>query len=87
MAYFSPKRELNKLTNAHNNLTYAIGRLERLIAPSLKDFPEDGFSIFYQYSDGFVLEVMSENAPLMPCLKIIQEYGYLTYQEYKDLCI
>lgn len=55
----------------------------------LVSFIQFPFFIMYQYSDGFVIvhEDECHNAPLRLCLKIINETGSLTFEDYIKICI
>lgn len=59
----------------------ALQEMERYLSDKC-DF--DDYSIFYQSSDGFVLEWNANNAPLSNCLLIIKEKGILTLEDYMD---
>lgn len=41
-------------------------------------------SVFYQPSDGFVIEINAHNAPLEKIILHIMQYGHITYEEYKN---
>ena len=73
-----------KLCEKHDQYQSAIGSMEY----ALVDFVEmNDFSIFYQPSDGFVLEYEANNASLIACITIIKEKGFLSIDDYMRLTI
>ena len=59
-------------------------RLEK----ELKEYLEfENFNVFYQPSDGWVLEYDTNNAPLNSCLDTIWKKGKLSLEDYLDYCI
>jgi len=77
------KEEIKKLDAALLKYESAISVLKQKI----KGVVEFEFSIFYQSSDGFVLEYNTHNAPLDDCLGIIKAKGKLTFDDYDNLTI
>lgn len=76
---------VNKLVKAKEKYDLEILNIENQIRNKV-DFV---FSILYQESDGFVVlsEETSENARLTICLRVINEKGKLSYEDYKKLTI
>jgi len=66
--------ELKKLNKVQNNYEKAIKRMEGKV----KRYIKFEFSICYQNSDGFVIVMDSNNAPLYDCLRIIIRKEALT---------
>lgn len=75
-----PKVVINKLNSALGKYNSAIGSIEADLCGKI-DFE---FAIIYQPSDGFVLldTANANNAPLSTCLKIIEEKGHLSHEDY-----
>lgn len=72
-------RLLKKLLIAQSKYEGAIGNVES----SISDKVEFDFSIFWQPSDGFVMLAFDRyNAPLDNLLRIIQQKGRLTEEDY-----
>lgn len=72
------------------SLNIAQRNYERVIEMQrvrLSRFVEFEFSIFYQMSDGWVMESNAHNAPLGSCIDIIREKGYLNYEDYLKVSI
>lgn len=53
----------------------------------LRDKVEFEFNIFYQPSDGPIIEHDKKVAPLGECVKVIKEKGKLTLEDYLRICI
>lgn len=80
------KKALKNLRLAHGKYESAIKKMEGAIF-GLVQFE---FSIFHQQSDGFVILRdfdMGQNAPLDKCIKVIEEKGILTIDDYENLTI
>lgn len=66
------------------NLESSIGKLES----ELQKYVTFDFSIFYQYSDGFVIvDDDANNAALGACLGWIETHGTLTHASYLKLTL
>jgi len=78
------KQLLSKLEKSYNTYLCNISNIES----ELQRYCQfDDFTIFYQQSDGFVLEYKANNAPLFLCIDIIKKKGILSEDDYFDLCI
>jgi hypothetical protein len=78
------KNYLKQLNSANGKLSAVIQKIERELSDKIEF---EDYSIFYQPSDGFVLEYESHNAPLSLCLDVIKEKGILSFEDYRYLCI
>jgi hypothetical protein len=77
-------RLIKKLKTAQIKYEESIGFVEKEIA----DKVEFDFSIIWQPSDGFVMcDDDMGNASINDCIKLINEKGFLTYEDYKSHCI
>lgn len=77
--YLIMNRLLKKLLIAQSKYEGVIGNVEY----SISDKVEFDFSIFWQPSDGFVMLAFDRyNAPLDKLLRIIQQKGRLTEEDY-----
>ena len=75
-------KDFKKLREAYSRLESSIGSLEAKLSGKIE---ANDFSIHYQSSDGFVLEIDGMNAPLSSCLRIVKDKGYLSMDEYEQL--
>lgn len=79
------KKIINKLNKAESVYNGVINSVEVSLADKI-DFE---FSIIYQSSDGFVIlcEETNHNAPIKPCLEIIEKKGRLSFEDYMEYSI
>ena len=75
------KNYIKSLYDAHDKLEGIIKKTVLELKPKIEF---DDFSIFYQSSDGFVIEYESMNAPLSRCIDIIKSKGFLSYEDYLE---
>jgi hypothetical protein len=78
------KERLNSLEEAHERESICANRLIKELEKSIDFKP---INIFYQPSDGYVIEHDGKNAPLSWCINIIIEEGWLSFDDYIRLCI
>jgi hypothetical protein len=74
----------NKLVKSHNKYITAISEMESNLSDKLEF---DNYTIFYQQSDGLVIEWEANNAPLDLCLEVISKKGFLSMEDYLNLTI
>lgn len=78
-------QECKRLKTAHNKYEAQCSYLANILSEKI----EFKFFVMYQYSDGFVIvhEEGNHNAPLYSCISTIEEKGFLSFEDYRYLCI
>lgn len=79
-------KELKKAYNSMLKMQKEVEKLSDEIQAFISKKSElDDISVFYQPSDGWVLEYESSNAMLYDALNIIFEKGYLSEDDYNSI--
>jgi hypothetical protein len=78
-------KEYKKLKKTHNEYEAQCSYMANILSEKI----EFEFFVMYQYSDGFVIvhKEDNHNAPLHSCIAIIDEKGFLSFEDYRFLCI
>lgn len=83
MARFNFNRNFNALHKTHEAHEQACATALEKIKPHLSsEFDDAELSVFFQPSDGFVLEYDNDNASLVAIVDAIDREGFLTLEEY-----
>lgn len=74
-----PLLSINKLVKAKSKFDAELEKIEKDLAEYMPDEVDDGFGVFYQPSDGFVLEFYAHNIPLALVIIEINKNGKISH--------
>lgn len=82
--------KIKMITKARENLSVAYGVFEfrrQILVQLMSDFTDFEIDIIWQLGDGFVVLDIDSGLSLVPldtCIRIIEEHGKLTRDEFKN---